>query len=590
MATVVEKVGVVAANQAAAIPPKREPLDAKAQSLRVIPLEKLRESKTNPRRIFDSEAMENLVYSVQQKGILIPLIVRPVNGHYEIVAGARRYRAALKANLKEVPVLVREFSDDQAIEAQLMENMDRKNLHPLEEGECYRGLIATKKWTPQSIATRVGKSLRYVYSKLELASLIEPAKKSFTEGFIDEGHATEIARLSPGDQTTAFEQLHASDGQGKEKVFYTMTVRDLKGWIAREIYLKLPSAPWKKDDPNLVKAAGPCSTCPKRAGNSPDRFPEVKDPNTCTDRACFEGKMAAWLQVKKSELEATGAKVKLISPEYNSKLKGATGRSGYHQVESGAKPCGKTCTGLYAEGGAIGKTIQVCLAGGYGVCKEPGHGYKSMRSTGSPRRSSGAAKPSEAERARAKEEERRREAGIVKSKATERARLEILGQVLRKTSSISRAELEMLAEASQGLPYLDEKDPDWLPPDLDTPAKISKASDKDLAKFLVVGVLSDDLGSYGDARLLYAAAKRHKVKVDEIEKAAVKAVVDERAHHDRRQAWKGRVAAQARSYKILTCKGCGRTQAEQAKGGWHWADKNDKSKVGLCSTCEGLDK
>jgi ParB family chromosome partitioning protein len=546
------------------------------QEFRLLDLDLVEESKTNPRKTFDAKALEDLTASVKEKGVIVPILVRPIGGTFEVVAGARRFRAAKKAGLNQIPAIIRSLGDDQALEAQVIENLQRQDVHPLEEAEGYQALIQKHKYDVEMLATKVGKSLSYIYQRLKLCELTATAKAAFLGGSLTAGHAILIARLQPADQADAMKICAA---EGSEYVHQVGThikmrvgVRALADWIANNVHMSLDGAPWKKDDATLVSKAGPCSTCPKRTGNAPELFNDVPRPQTCTDPGCFNLKLKAHMERLADELKASGKKVVTISCQYTPEEKGALGTDSYHPA-SGKKRCPNTVVGFYVDGEKRGKTTDVCTAT---ECKihRPKQSYSGHSS------SSGS-----------QESEKVREARIIKQKATERARLEIFGQVVAATKSVTRADLELLALVSHGLPYLgnDVAEPEWMPPACDSPATAAKASDKDLAKFLVATALGDELGTYGDAKHLYETAARHKVDVKAIEKAAVRQVTLERLHHAKRMAWKGRTASQAKSFEQLTCTGCGRDQAAQAKGGWHWVKKTEKTKAALCNDCERED-
>jgi ParB family chromosome partitioning protein len=550
------------------------------QEFKMIPLEKVHESSTNPRKSFDAKALADLVASVKEKGVIVPVLVRPTHGgtvgmseRFELVAGARRLRAAKTAGLYTIPAIVRELSDEAALEAQVIENLQRADVHPLEEAEGYKVLMARAKYEVETIAAKVGKSISYVYQRLKLCELIEPAKKSFLSGGITAGHAVLIARLQPSDQVEALklgsaqpeEFLHEADRHVKLSV----PVRTLADWIQNNIHMSLDGAPWKKDDAELLPKAGPCTTCPKRAGNSPELFSDVPRAQTCTDRTCFNAKLAAHMGRLAKELEAAGKEVVKLSVNWNAPEKDVLNKNQYTVHAKNKKRCQSMKVGFYVDGEKRGQTADVCVAE---TCKIHKPGYSSYRSSSSS--SSGVD---------AKANEQR----IIKERATDRARLVIFEKVIRATKAVTRQDLELLAAASQGLPYLDgAKDPDWMPPACDSTAAAKKASDKDLAQFLVATALGEDLGHYGDARFLLSAAARHRIDVKAIEKEAVRQVTHERLHHAKRMAWKGRAAADAKSFDELTCTGCGRKQADQAKGGWHWVKKVEKTKAALCNDCE----
>ncbi len=171
----------------------------------VIPLSDIKSSKTNPRKAFDKDADRELADSVKKHGVLQPVLVRVLpagGGRYELVAGERRLRAAAAAGLAEIPAIVRDLTDDQALEIQVVENLQRRDLHPLEEADGYRRLVAAK-YDVARIAERVGRSVAYVYDRLKLANLIDGARQLFLAGKIQAGHAIVLARLKPEDQRRA---------------------------------------------------------------------------------------------------------------------------------------------------------------------------------------------------------------------------------------------------------------------------------------------------------------------------------------------------------------------------------------------------
>jgi len=190
-------------------------------------------SPTNPRRTYDKEAMAELTASVAKHGVLQPVLLRPwppgqkvvktswpFTPHaptHQLVAGERRLRAAAAAGLETVPALVRELTDEEVIEIQVVENLQRQDLHPLEEAEGYRQLLAAKgnvTYDVAKIAERVGRSVAYVRDRVKLLSLTKQAQDLFRDGRIQAGHAVILARLSPKDQARAIgtEQKAFIDG------------------------------------------------------------------------------------------------------------------------------------------------------------------------------------------------------------------------------------------------------------------------------------------------------------------------------------------------------------------------------------------
>jgi ParB/RepB/Spo0J family partition protein len=228
---------------------------------RSIPLALLFESKSNPRKHYDKAALEELTASVREKGVLEPLIVRAgkqggVDG-YEVVAGHRRFRAATAAELVEVPCRVMELSDVEALEVQCVENLQRADVHPLDEAQGYHALHTRAKFDVADIAGKIGKSVQYVYDRLKLLSLTKEAQKLFLADRFTTGHAVILARLSPEDQERAIdgegnrygsvgglwqpEQLVLAPGgedRQKDEPLKPVSVRELQGWVDKHTKLE----------------------------------------------------------------------------------------------------------------------------------------------------------------------------------------------------------------------------------------------------------------------------------------------------------------------------------------------------------------
>ncbi len=159
---------------------------------RRVPTESLRPNARNPRRTFSNTELDELVASLRERGIIQPIVVRPVRGThdaYEIVAGERRWRAAQRAGLHEVPVVIIDATDDEALQLAIIENVQRANLNPLEEAEGYRALIRDFSHSQDDVARLVGKSRSYVANTLRLQTLPGPVKEHIHAGRLDAGHA-----------------------------------------------------------------------------------------------------------------------------------------------------------------------------------------------------------------------------------------------------------------------------------------------------------------------------------------------------------------------------------------------------------------
>ncbi len=161
-------------------------------AVRSVPVGQLRPGPVQPRRNFDDEALQALVQSVREKGVLQPLLVRRAVGgveSFEIIAGERRWRAAQLAQLHEVPVVVREMDNSEALEVALVENIQRQDLTPLEEAEGYRRLIDEFSHSQNELGRVVGKSRPHIANMLRLLGLPEQVKQMLDDGALSAGHA-----------------------------------------------------------------------------------------------------------------------------------------------------------------------------------------------------------------------------------------------------------------------------------------------------------------------------------------------------------------------------------------------------------------
>ena len=297
-------------------------------------------SKTNPRKHFDKAALQELAESIARHGVLQPIRVRPngSEGTYELVAGERRWRAAKIAQLERIPATVRELTDAEVVEIQIIENLHRIDLHPLEEAEGYESLMKCQHadghaYTADEIAAKVGKSRSYVYQRLKLCALVPAAREAFYDGHLDASKALLVARVPADLQKEALERLLGDD-------YYQPSFREARDMLQREFMLELGKKP-----PFDVKAiyfadgkanpiGPPCAECPKRTGNQPELFEDVKSGDVCTDPGCFRAKTAAAAEKQAEELRAKGHEV-LIGPEARKILTSdwAPAKKGYARLD-----------------------------------------------------------------------------------------------------------------------------------------------------------------------------------------------------------------------------------------------------------------
>lgn len=263
-----------------------------------LPLAAIAPSLTNPRKSFNPVKLTELAESIKASGVHQPVLVRPLPGArvattdrgvtHELIAGERRYRACQQAGLADIPVLIRNMSDDQVLECQIVENLQRDDLTALEEAEGFEALQATGV-SIDGIADKIGKSRSYVFARLKLLDLSVECKEAMRAGQIDASRALLIARIpDTALQTKALAEATRVDYRGE-----VCSVRALQNWLQANVMLKLDAARFNIADSTLVPAAGGCSTCPKRTGASPDLFADVQGVDICTDPACFHSKEAA---------------------------------------------------------------------------------------------------------------------------------------------------------------------------------------------------------------------------------------------------------------------------------------------------------
>jgi ParB/RepB/Spo0J family partition protein len=264
-----------------------------------LPTTALKPSPFNPRKHLGDVA--ELAASIGQVGVLEPVVVRTVGKGYELVFGHRRHAAAVLAKLKLIPGIVREYSDDDVLEVQIVENSQRADVHPLDEADGFKVLVDRGRTVAQ-IADKVGRSRAYVAQRPQLCHLSEHGRQALDQEEISLGAAQALARVPERLQQEALEALVDSTfGDDQHAPISSAHARSL---IESEFMLRLEQAPWRADeqiDAELVPKAGPCSACPKRTGNQAELFDDVKSPDLCTDPTCFRAKLDALWKLRKKD-------------------------------------------------------------------------------------------------------------------------------------------------------------------------------------------------------------------------------------------------------------------------------------------------
>lgn len=258
-------------------------------------ISEIRASYTNRKR-FNQEALAKLAENVAKVGVVQPILVRPVTPTatapeiFEIVAGERRYRASVIAGLTTIPSMCRSLSDMEAAEIQIIENLQREDPHPMEEADGYQQLMMKHGYNADQLAAKVDKSRSYIYGRLKLCALTLDVREQFLDDKISASIALLIARIPvPALQTKALGEISTPSGWPAEPMSYRRAVVH----VQNRYMLNLDDAPFALNDVKLLATAGACTSCPKRAGNQPEVFPDEDQANLCTDPDCFTEKRAA---------------------------------------------------------------------------------------------------------------------------------------------------------------------------------------------------------------------------------------------------------------------------------------------------------
>ena len=329
-----------------------------------IAVDTIHESATNPRRTFDEAKLAELGESIRTNGLIQPITVRPNSQGFEIVAGARRFRAAQLAELFSLPARIVDIDDAQALEWQLVENSQRVDVHPYEEAQGFQRLLDMPGYDVATLVEKSGKSPAHVYARLSLLQLVSSIAEAFIAERITASHANLLARLPQEAQATAYEQCWRKDWQDKEP--HLLPAKHLSAWIQTNLYLSLAEAPFSKEDPTLNQPAGACVTCPRRSGFNTSLFADVQG-DQCLDAPCFHTKINAHID------REVAAHPELIQIEngYRAPKEQRPGavRSGtYREIDTTSQnpdaepiaPCESAKPAIVVYGKRVGTTLTVC--------------------------------------------------------------------------------------------------------------------------------------------------------------------------------------------------------------------------------------
>lgn len=169
--------------------------------------ERIKPSKYQPREEFESEKDEELFLSIKESGLLQPIIVRPIDSNYEIIAGERRFRAAVKAGFTKIPAIVKPVSDEKSLELALIENIQREDLNPIEEAKAYKRLINEFGLTQERISKIIGKERSVIANTMRLLSLPSHIQKAIAKGEISSSHGRTLLSIKENEREKAFKEV-----------------------------------------------------------------------------------------------------------------------------------------------------------------------------------------------------------------------------------------------------------------------------------------------------------------------------------------------------------------------------------------------
>ncbi|HET6746523.1 MAG TPA: ParB/RepB/Spo0J family partition protein [Candidatus Saccharimonadales bacterium] len=254
--------------------------DEKVSELRQIRLDQIEADPDQPRRVFDEIALDELAISIAEHGVVQPIVVTPYGGHYRIVAGERRWRAATKAGLEKIPALVRTLSDQHRLELSLIENLQRQDLNILETATAYLKLRDQFNMTLDEIGQRVGgKSPSSISNTLRLLRLPESVREALADGKLREGQARPLVSVDPGAAEEILPRILSEEWSARKIEQYANEAKNAKGNALKDSQPRAASL-YEKDTDQFKKRFSTdvsIKTTAKGAGQIVIRFKDDKE-------------------------------------------------------------------------------------------------------------------------------------------------------------------------------------------------------------------------------------------------------------------------------------------------------------------------
>lgn len=300
--------------------------------------------KTNTRKFFNEKKLNELIDSVREKGVIQPILLRPLpENKYELVCGGRRYRAG-SAVMKEnalrdsIPAVIRNLTDDEVLELQIIENLHREDIHFMEEAIGFKELMDFKKFSQEEIAKRIGKSVSYVAQRLQLNKLNDDFQKSAYDGRMNFTVALKVSTFTEADQKMLWKE-EFKDEKGKIEITNAM----MKKYIG-----DLNDAPFDTKNTELIKAVGACTSCQHNSAANTSLFPESANDAKCMNRECFMKKcdLSFGIELEKAKKDPTieivcdyrGKEDKLVKKLTADGIKVLEEYNGYREVHRPTPP------------------------------------------------------------------------------------------------------------------------------------------------------------------------------------------------------------------------------------------------------------
>ncbi|NUQ82958.1 MAG: ParB/RepB/Spo0J family partition protein [Bacteroidetes bacterium] len=257
-----------------------------------LPIGQIVPNPKNPRKTIREEELKELAESIKSVGVLQPIIVRPDGDYYELVCGERRFKASTLASQTDIPAIIRNLTDDETMDLMITENLQRKDVSPIEESDAFLNLVQYRGYDVKALSARFGKSESYIRHRMKLADLIDGFRDLLAKDIITIGHALEICKVSAEYQKDLLEDEF---GNTETPYWDCPTVANLRQTITRQYMGDLAEVKFDTSDPDLLPSMGACTTCPFNTASDTLLFPDA-GTGRCLKKECLDQKEAIHLE------------------------------------------------------------------------------------------------------------------------------------------------------------------------------------------------------------------------------------------------------------------------------------------------------